>query len=192
MALPCGAQPRDGSVSRGSENSAFRYRRCGSLGDGRSTRSSSPEEDAIQNEEIRRVRAALGRLTQQQRAAVMLRAEELRFREIASVLGVSTKRVLRTDPAGFASVGGGTMSFLLRKLNRLQHLSDETLSRLLSGELSTFRSIRARAHIAKCWGCRSPPRCAGSNSLCRLRSIGRAWPILFLRMCDDGKGCLPT
>jgi RNA polymerase sigma-70 factor (ECF subfamily) len=55
--------------------------------------SSSPEEHAIQNEEIRRVRSALGRLTQQQRAAVLLRAEELRYREIASVLCVSTKRV---------------------------------------------------------------------------------------------------
>jgi RNA polymerase sigma-70 factor, ECF subfamily len=55
--------------------------------------SSNPEEDAIQNEEIRRVRAALGQLTPQQRSAVLLRAEELRFREIASVLGVSTKRV---------------------------------------------------------------------------------------------------
>jgi RNA polymerase sigma-70 factor, ECF subfamily len=54
---------------------------------------SNPEEHAIQNEEIRRVRFALGRLTQQQRAAVLLRAEDLRYREIASVLGISTKRV---------------------------------------------------------------------------------------------------
>jgi RNA polymerase sigma-70 factor, ECF subfamily len=55
--------------------------------------SSSPEEHAIQNDEIRRVRSALSRLTQQQRAAILLRAEELRYREIASVLGISTKRV---------------------------------------------------------------------------------------------------
>jgi RNA polymerase sigma-70 factor, ECF subfamily len=53
----------------------------------------NPEEHAIQNEEVQRVQSALERLTQQQRAAVMLRAEDLRYREIASVLGVSTKRV---------------------------------------------------------------------------------------------------
>jgi RNA polymerase sigma-70 factor (ECF subfamily) len=53
----------------------------------------SPEEHAIKNEEIRRVASALGRLTPQQRSAVLLRAEELRYREIAAVLGVSTKRV---------------------------------------------------------------------------------------------------
>lgn len=54
---------------------------------------SNPEEHAIQNQEIQRVRSALGRLTQQQRAAVLLRAEDLLYREIGSVLGVSTKRV---------------------------------------------------------------------------------------------------
>lgn len=53
----------------------------------------NPEEDLIQNEAIRRVRRALGGLTPQQRSAVLLRAEELRYREIAAVLGVSTKRV---------------------------------------------------------------------------------------------------
>ncbi len=53
----------------------------------------SPEEHVIKNEEIRRVMSALRRLTPQQRSAVLLRAEELRYREIAAVLGVSTKRV---------------------------------------------------------------------------------------------------
>lgn len=55
--------------------------------------SCSPEEHVIRKESIRRMRIALGRLTQQQRSAVLLRAEELRYREIAAVLGVSTKRV---------------------------------------------------------------------------------------------------
>lgn len=52
-----------------------------------------PEETAIKNEEIRKVTSALGRLTQQQRSAVLLRAEDLRYREIAAILGVSIKRV---------------------------------------------------------------------------------------------------
>ncbi len=53
----------------------------------------SPEEHAIKNEEIHKIASALKRLTQQQRSAVLLRAEELRYREIAALLGVSTKRV---------------------------------------------------------------------------------------------------
>lgn len=52
-----------------------------------------PEEYAIKNEEIRKVASALERLTPQQRSAVLLRAEDLRYREIAVVLGVSIKRV---------------------------------------------------------------------------------------------------
>jgi RNA polymerase sigma-70 factor (ECF subfamily) len=52
-----------------------------------------PEENAIKNEEIRKVASALERLTPQQRSAVLLRAEDLRYREIADILGVSIKRV---------------------------------------------------------------------------------------------------
>ena len=53
----------------------------------------SPEELAIKKEELRRVRAAMARLTEQQRHAVLLRAEGLRYRQIAEVLGVSPQRV---------------------------------------------------------------------------------------------------
>jgi RNA polymerase sigma-70 factor (ECF subfamily) len=55
--------------------------------------SSSPEELAIRSDEIRKMTSALDRLTPQQRSAVLLRAEDLRYREIAAVLGVSIKRV---------------------------------------------------------------------------------------------------
>ncbi len=47
------------------------------------------------------------------------------------------------------------MNFIEHQLMLLQHLSGEVISRLLSGELSTIRSVSARAHIAKCWRCRS-------------------------------------
>lgn len=66
----------------------------------------SPEEHAIKNEEIRRVMSALGRLTPQQRSAVLLRAEELRYREIAAVLGVSTKRVSELVQRALAILAG--------------------------------------------------------------------------------------
>jgi RNA polymerase sigma-70 factor (ECF subfamily) len=66
----------------------------------------SPEEHAIKNEEIRRVMSALERLTVQQRSAVLLRAEELRYREIAAVLGVSTKRVSELVQRALAILAG--------------------------------------------------------------------------------------
>jgi RNA polymerase sigma-70 factor, ECF subfamily len=66
----------------------------------------SPEEHAIKNEEIRRVMSALGRLTPQQRAAVLLRAEELRYREIAAILGVSTKRISELIQRALALLAG--------------------------------------------------------------------------------------
>lgn len=66
----------------------------------------SPEEHAIKNEEIRRVMSALERLTTQQRSAVLLRAEELRYREIAAVLGVSTKRVSELVQRALAILAG--------------------------------------------------------------------------------------
>jgi RNA polymerase sigma-70 factor, ECF subfamily len=69
-------------------------------------RSLSPEEIAIRKEELRRVDLALERLTPQQRAAVLLRAEELRYREIAIVLGVSTKRVGELIQRGLARLAG--------------------------------------------------------------------------------------
>jgi len=55
--------------------------------------SSGPEELAIQSEEIRRVAATLKKLTIMQRSAVLLRAEGLRYREIAAILDISIKRV---------------------------------------------------------------------------------------------------
>ncbi len=47
------------------------------------------------------------------------------------------------------------MSILRSKLSRLQHLSDETISRLIAGELNAVRGFRARFHLEKCWQCRS-------------------------------------
>lgn len=66
----------------------------------------SPEERAIRSEEIRRLRSALDRLTPQQRSAVLLRAEELRFREIGDILGVSTKRVSELVQRALARLAG--------------------------------------------------------------------------------------
>jgi RNA polymerase sigma-70 factor (ECF subfamily) len=53
----------------------------------------NPEEIAIKKEELIRLRAAMARLTAQQRSTVLMRAEGLRYREIAGVLGISVQRV---------------------------------------------------------------------------------------------------
>jgi hypothetical protein len=41
------------------------------------------------------------------------------------------------------------------KLSRFKHLSDETISRLICGELATIHAFGARSHIDRCWHCRS-------------------------------------
>lgn len=53
----------------------------------------TPEELVIKKEQLRHLRAAMSCLTSQQRYAVLLRAEGLRYREIAAVLEISTQRV---------------------------------------------------------------------------------------------------
>ena len=49
----------------------------------------NPEEQAVRNQRTRRVKAVIGALPEQDRACLSLRAEGLRYREIAGVLGIS-------------------------------------------------------------------------------------------------------
>ena len=53
----------------------------------------NPEEAVLKKEQFARMVSAVCRLTSQQRQCLHLRAEGLRYREIAMVLGVSTQRV---------------------------------------------------------------------------------------------------
>lgn len=53
----------------------------------------SPEELFLWKEHLERLEAALDHLTEQQRQCLHLRAEGLRYREIAPVLGISVSRV---------------------------------------------------------------------------------------------------
>ena len=47
------------------------------------------------------------------------------------------------------------MSSLGVRLNRLQHVSDESISRLIAGELSPLADLRASRHMVRCWQCRA-------------------------------------
>jgi RNA polymerase sigma-70 factor (ECF subfamily) len=53
----------------------------------------NPEQLVIQSEQAELLNTAVAQLTPQQRHCVLLRAEGLRYREIASVLGISVQRV---------------------------------------------------------------------------------------------------
>lgn len=53
----------------------------------------NPEETYLWKEHLERLDLALAKLTEQQRQCLHLRAEGLRYREIASVLGVGVSRV---------------------------------------------------------------------------------------------------
>lgn len=53
----------------------------------------NPEEKYLQEEEFRRCDAAISTLTPQQRRCILLRAQGLRYREIADVLGIGIPTV---------------------------------------------------------------------------------------------------
>jgi RNA polymerase sigma-70 factor (ECF subfamily) len=52
----------------------------------------SPEVELIEKQSFRNLRSAVSQLTLQQRKCLLLRAEGLRYREIASTLGISLQR----------------------------------------------------------------------------------------------------
>lgn len=56
----------------------------------------SPEEVYLNNERFLRLKAAVSQLTEHQQACLQLRAEGLRYREIAEVLGISVSGVSET------------------------------------------------------------------------------------------------
>jgi RNA polymerase sigma-70 factor, ECF subfamily len=53
----------------------------------------NPEELYLWKEHLARLETAIGQLTDQQRQCLHLRAEGLRYREIATVLGISVSRI---------------------------------------------------------------------------------------------------
>jgi RNA polymerase sigma-70 factor, ECF subfamily len=53
----------------------------------------NPEQEILSREQAQHLESAIGHLTSQQRECLLLRKEGLRYREIATVLGVSQSRV---------------------------------------------------------------------------------------------------
>jgi len=66
----------------------------------------NPEEMFLKREQFSRMLSAVSRLTPQQRQCLHLRGEGLRYREIASVLGVSTQRVAEVVQEALVQLAG--------------------------------------------------------------------------------------
>ena len=75
------------------ERKSARHQRTVQLDDGITDPQGSPENHALNDERSRRLRAAIGKLPEQQRECMLLRASGLRYREIAVVLGIATASV---------------------------------------------------------------------------------------------------
>jgi RNA polymerase sigma-70 factor, ECF subfamily len=67
----------------------------------------NPEADLIENERAERLRAALESLSPQQRSCLELRAEGLRYREIAAVLGLNISTVRTFIVRAITRLSGG-------------------------------------------------------------------------------------
>jgi RNA polymerase sigma-70 factor (ECF subfamily) len=66
----------------------------------------NPEEIVLKKEQLTRLVSAVARLNPQQRQCLHLRAEGLRYREIAQVLGVSTQRVADVVQSSLSQLAG--------------------------------------------------------------------------------------
>jgi RNA polymerase sigma-70 factor (ECF subfamily) len=62
----------------------------------------STEEAMLQQEKLMRMRAAMERLSAQQRACLLLRAENFRYREIADLLGITKSTVFENIRRGLS------------------------------------------------------------------------------------------
>jgi RNA polymerase sigma-70 factor (ECF subfamily) len=65
-------------------------------------RAISSEDAMLQQERVDRMRAAMERLSEQQRACLLLRAENFRYREIAELLGVTKSTVFENIRRGLS------------------------------------------------------------------------------------------
>lgn len=112
--------------------------------------SPNPEDRVAVGQQRRRVLAVLQALPRQDQSCLALRAEGLRYREIAEVLGISLGAVALSLDAPSTVSNGCTTSMRTKDT----HLSDHELLLEADGELA---SNRAR-HLASCELCRQRRR----------------------------------
>ena len=67
----------------------------------------NPEWLYLQNEQFRRLRAAISQLTTQQYNCILLRSQGLRYREISELLGISEQRSIHLVKRGMQKLMGG-------------------------------------------------------------------------------------
>jgi len=120
--------------------------------------SPTPEEEAWFTQRRRRLLAVIAALPEDDQDCLRLRAEGLRYREIATVLGISLGAVSISLTRSVARLirAGGDETVLSEDFQRSEmHLSDQDLLLSADGELPARRAAQVRAHLAACWDCRS-------------------------------------
>jgi len=106
MDLPSCLQPLDGRSS-GQPPRPGETDQTQPINGHRADPDANPELACLENERQYRLKHAMSQLTQRQRSSILLRAEGLLYREIASVLGVSEQRAIHLVKRGLARLSEG-------------------------------------------------------------------------------------
>ena len=112
------------------------------------------EEEFSFSQTKQRLRAVFRALPAQDQRCLYLRAEGLKYRQIAKVLGVSVGGVSLSLSRSLARIIQANGSEWKMQGNR-ERLSDEELLLFSDQELPTRRATRAREHVAQCEQCRT-------------------------------------
>jgi Sigma-70, region 4 len=111
----------------------------------------NPEDQLATDQTKRRLMAILQALPEQNRSCLYLRAEGLRYREIAEVLNMSLGSVSLCLERSLARIARRPNGEFV--LSEQSHLSDQELLLVVDGELSERDAGRAVAHLSTCWAC---------------------------------------
>ena len=114
--------------------------------------SPNPEEQFAQTQRQQKLQAVLRALPEQDRCCITLRAEGLRYREIAEILGMSLGAVSISLTRSLSVSNGRIRSHLMSHSD--PHLSDNELLLAVDGELPPQRDAEVRGHLHACWACR--------------------------------------
>lgn len=158
----------------------------------------NPEELLLDGEKHRKMGTALKRLSARERQCLELRAEGLRYREIAGVLGVSVSAVQSFLSRAIKTEGGRVTRYgrlLEDVLRKHRHASEQEIIGFLDGELTPRQTEWVRRHLEGCWSCRTASEAIGQTvtgfvefrkRLLALRAERRSggWPSLEARLRD--------
>jgi RNA polymerase sigma factor (sigma-70 family) len=110
----------------------------------------NPEEQFVESQHRKQLLAEVESFPEIDRCCLYLRAEGLRYREIAEVLSSSLGGVSPHRPLTRPAPRGNKMT-----PKKDAHISDPELLRAADGELSSAETSRIHSHLEACWKCRT-------------------------------------